>query len=380
MILADTGGRGARAIRSAGRRELLAIPMPENTLVDHKLSKTRPDRPASPPDGGVVDRARLQTAIRMAGATLFGQDRDLRYSWIENPMSHFGASDLAGKTDDEVLDPAIAAVVIPVKRAVLETGKAQRVEYREDVGDDSLWFDLRIEPEVGADGAVNGLTCACIDITERLRWEEHQRILLLELAHRSKNLLAVVQSLANQSGKNAGSVEEFKRRFFGRLHSLSRAHEILSDYNWRGAGLRELIRSQVLMYAGDSVERIRYEGPPVYLRPNAAQHVGLALHELTTNALKHGALKGADGEVEISWSLSEPPESGDPPRLTLEWSETQDKPVDLPPVRNFGRILLEVVVPAAVAGQSCLEMGPGGILYRLEIRSDELVERPGMQA
>ncbi|MFW6028296.1 MAG: HWE histidine kinase domain-containing protein [bacterium] len=379
MILADTGRAVSRTAGSAGRREPLAIPMPEITLIDHKRSKSGLQRAASPPDGGGA-RTRLQTAIRLAGATLFGQDRDLRYTWIENPMPHFGSGEVIGKTDEEVLNAATAAVVVPVKRAVLESGKAQRVEYREDVDDDSLWFDLRIEPETGADGAVNGLTCACIDITERLRWEEHQRILLLELAHRSKNLLAVVQSLANQSGKNAGSVEEFKRRFFGRLHSLSRAHEILSDYNWRGAGLRELIRSQVLMYAGDAVSRIRYEGPPVYLRPNAAQHVGLALHELTTNALKHGALKGARGDVEISWSLSEPPDSDAPPGLTLQWSETQDKPVDLPPVRNFGRILLESVVPAAVTGQSCLEMGPGGILYRLDIRSDELVERPGTQA
>jgi two-component sensor histidine kinase len=350
-----------------------------------KTGKFETGRAAAPANGGGATSARLRTAISLAGATLFGQDRDLRYTWIENPMPQFGSNrcgvgDVIGKTDEDVLDPAIAAVVVPVKRAVLDSGEAQRVEYRETMGDEQLWFDLRIVPERGPDGAVTGLTCACLDITERLRWEEHQRILLLELAHRSKNLLAVVQSLANQSGKNAVSVEEFKRRFFGRLHSLSRAHEILSDYNWRGAGLRELIRSQVLMYAGDAVERISYEGPPVYLRPNAAQHVGLALHELTTNALKHGALKGAEGEVEISWGLSEPADSDDPPGLTLEWVESQDKPVDLPPVRNFGRVLLETVVPAAVTGQSCLEMGPDGILYRLEIRSDELVDRPVAQS
>jgi two-component sensor histidine kinase len=353
---------------------------PETTVSEDTQSKTELNRPGAAPDGGGSGRTRMQSAIRLAGATLFGQDRDLRYTWIENPMPQFGSGEVVGKADEELLDPATAAVVEPVKRTVIENGMPQRVEYCEHVDGEPLWFDLRIEPEFGADGNVAGLTCACIDITERLRWEEHQRILLLELAHRSKNLLAVVQSLANQSGKNAASVEEFKRRFFGRLHSLSRAHEILSDQNWRGAGLRELIRSQVLIYVGDAVDRIRYEGPPVYLRPNAAQHVGLALHELTTNAMKYGALKGASGEVEISWMLSEPADGDLPPGLTLQWCETQDKPVALPPVRNFGRILLETVVPAAVTGQSRLEMGPGGILYRLEIRSDELVERPGMQA
>lgn len=346
-------------------------------MSEGEQSEPHLDRPDAMSDSHGAGLARLQTAIRLAGATLSGQDRELRYCWVENPMPQFGSADVAGKTDEEVLQPATAAVVVPVKRRVLESGVPQQVEYRELVGGDVLWFDLRIEPELDADGAVNGLTSACIDITERLRWEEHQRILLLELAHRSKNLLAVVQSLANQTGKNAASIDEFKRRFFGRLHSLSRAHEILSDYNWRGAGLRELIRSQVLMYVGDAVDRISYEGPPVYLRPNAAQHVGLALHELTTNALKHGALKGSQGEVEISWMLSEPAGGDGPPGLTLQWSESQDKPPGLPPVRRFGRILLESVVPAAVTGQSCLEMGQGGILYRLNIRSDELVERPG---
>jgi two-component sensor histidine kinase len=342
---------------------------------------SRAEKGAEPLSSGTGStRRQLQTAISLAGATLSGQDRDLRYTWIENPVPQFGSAEVAGKADEDVLSPSTAAVVVPVKRAVIDAGKAQRVEYCEEIGGEPQWFDLRIEPELDADGTVSGLTCACIDITERVRWEEHQRILLLELAHRSKNLLAVVQSLANQTGKGTTSMEEFKRRFFGRLYSLSRAHEILSDYNWRGAGLRELIRSQVLMYVGDAAARIRYEGPPVYLRPNAAQHVGLALHELTTNALKHGALRRPGGEVEISWMLSEPAESGEPPGLMLQWSETQDEPIALPPVRSFGRVLLESVVPTSVAGESWLEMGPYGILYRLKVCSDELVERPGVQA
>jgi two-component sensor histidine kinase len=354
---------------------------PETTVTEDKHSRNEQDRSGTQASSGsaAAEGAPLRTAIRLAGATLFGQDRDLTYVWVENPSAHFGTAEVVGKTDQDVLSPAVAAVVVPVKRTVIETGKAQRVEYREPIDGEPRWFDLRIEPEFGTDGTVNGLTCACIDITDRMRWEEHQRILLLELAHRSKNLLSVVQSLANQSGKSAASVDEFKRRFFGRLFSLSRAHEILSDYNWRGAGLRELIRSQVLMYVDSAADRIHFEGPPVYLRPNAAQHVGLALHELTTNALKHGALKGSGGEVDISWALTEPPDSQVPPGLTLQWSETLDEPVDLPPVRSFGRILLESVVPAAVTGQSSLEMGPRGILYRLQIRSDELVERPGPQ-
>jgi two-component sensor histidine kinase len=166
-------------------------------------------------------------------------------------------------------------------------------------------------------------------------------------------------------------VEEFKRRFIGRLHSLSRAHEILSDHNWRGAGMRELIRSQVLMYVGEAAEKIRYEGPPVYLRPNAAQHVGLALHELTTNALKYGALRNARGQVDVSWSFAGKGGS-DGNILTLQWAEAPMNAAVKPKVRNFGRILLESVVPAALEGQATLEFGETGVLYRLTIPSGEL--------
>lgn len=316
----------------------------------------------------------LRSAIRLAEATLFGQDRDLRYVWVENPGPRFGSAEVVGRTDQE-LDDAAADAVLPAKRAALETGEPQRVEFHAEIDDEPRWFKLRIEPERDPAGKVTGLVCACVDITEQKRWEEHQRFLLLELAHRSKNLLAVVQGLANQTGKNVTSMEEFKPRFFGRLHSLARAHDILSDQNWRGAGLRELIRSQVLMYVGDSADRIHYEGPPVYLRPNAAQHVGLALHELTTNALRHGALKGPSGEVDISWDLAETPERFDGKCLVLEWREGQALLAQLPPVRSFGRILLDTVVPTAVGGDGSLEIGPAGVLYRLTIRPDELIER-----
>lgn len=315
-------------------------------------------------------RRRFKTAIDLAGVTLYGLDLDLRYTWVVSAQDRPAAQTQGARAHD-VLDPASAAIVLPAKRAALETGAPQRVEFPRTIDGDHRWFDLRIEPERNDSGEIVGLICASLDVTDRKRWEEHQRVLLMELAHRSKNLLAVVQSLANQSGQNSHSVEEFKKRFFGRLQSLSRAHEILSDQNWRGAGMRELIRSQVLMYVGEAGERVRYDGPPVYLRPNAAQHVGLALHELTTNALKHGALKGDRGEVSIDWSINDPT-TGDPGLLTLSWRENHPHGMVRPNVRNFGRILLETVVPAALEGTAHLAFEKTGVAYEISIPSGEL--------
>ncbi|MGE0213324.1 MAG: HWE histidine kinase domain-containing protein [Parvibaculaceae bacterium] len=318
-----------------------------------------------------ISRRRFKTAIDLAGVTLYGLDRELRYTWVISAKDRSTGIDMQGARAHDVLDKTSAALVLPAKRAALETGETQRVEFPRAVDGEHRWFDLRIEAEKDADGEVVGLICASIDVTDRKRWEEHQRVLLMELAHRSKNLLAVVQSLANQSGQNSSSVDEFKKRFFGRLQSLSRAHEILSDQNWRGAGMRELIRSQVLMYVGETGERVSYEGPPIYLRPNAAQHVGLALHELTTNAIKHGALRDDTGDVSVTWEITDA-KGKEPGLLTLLWTEKHSHGTAAPNVRNFGRILLETVVPAALEGSARLSFGKTGVVYELTIPSGEL--------
>jgi two-component sensor histidine kinase len=193
----------------------------------------------------------------------------------------------------------------------------------------------------------------------------------LELAHRSKNLLAVIQGISNQTAKGSASIEEFTRRFSGRLMSLARAHDILSDQNWRGAGMRELIRTQVLLFAGPAGERVDYEGDALYLRPNAAQHIGLALHELTANALKHGALSSAAGRVRIRWRVSAEQESS-AQRFTLSWAEEGGPAVSAPQVRHFGRILLEEVAPLSVQGHAKLDFAAGGIVYEMSMPVSEL--------
>jgi two-component sensor histidine kinase len=200
----------------------------------------------------------------------------------------------------------------------------------------------------------------------------HLRVLLLELAHRSKNLLAVIQGISNQTAQGSTSIDEFTRRFSGRLMSLARAHDILSDLNWQGAGMGELIRMQVLLIAGERQARIAYEGDEVYLRPTAAQHVGLALHELTTNALKFGALSGSTGEVKIRWFLHAQDE-GETAQFTLCWEESKGPKVQMPDRRLFGRILLEQLVPVSVQGNASLSFKTGGVCYCLTMPASELL-------
>jgi PAS domain S-box-containing protein len=316
-------------------------------------------------------RKRHGEALRLSNVVLFGQDEDLRFLWIENHPQGLTADEVKGRSDDEIMPLAAAQQILPAKREVLNTGTPRVVEFQWQIGETLKWYELRIEAVRNSQGRITGVNCAALDISERKQSESHLRVLMLELAHRSKNLLAVIQGISNQTAQGSTSIEEFSRRFSGRLLSLSRAHDILSDQNWRGAGMRELIRTQVLLFAGAAGDRIDYEGDAMYLRPNAAQHIGLALYELTANALKYGALSSSAGKVKIRWAYRASRDNT-PAQFTLAWLEEGGPMVQAPDQRHFGRMLLEEVVPLSVQGTASLEFEPGGVHYRISMPASEL--------
>lgn len=318
-----------------------------------------------------VWRQRYGEALRLSNVVLFGQDAELRYVWVENHPQGLTIAEVEGRSDDEIMPVAAAQQTIPAKREVLNTGTPRTIEFQWQIGDTLRWYELRIEAVRNTQGRIVGINCAAIDVSERKQSESHLRVLLLELAHRSKNLLAVIQGISNQTAQSSTNIEEFSRRFSGRLMSLSRAHDILSDQNWRGAGMRELIRTQVLLFAGNAADRIDYDGDAVYLRPNAAQHVGLALYELTANALKYGALSSDMGRVRIRWAFYAPRENT-PAQFTLTWEEEKGPLVHSPDRRHFGRILLEEVVPLSVQGTASLDFAAGGVHYHMSMPASEL--------
>ncbi|WP_162914134.1 sensor histidine kinase [Taklimakanibacter lacteus] len=312
----------------------------------------------------------ISAAVNLSGAMLFQQDSDLRYVWVNNLPAGYQLAQFIGHADEDIFSAETVNIIVPAKRRALESGEPQTVEFQMLVDGKPRWFELRIAPS-GKDRTERGLLCAAIDIGERKQTEYHMRVLLLELAHRSKNLLAVIQGIANRTGQTSSTIDEFNQRFSGRLMSLSRAHDILTDENWRGAAMGELIRTQVLLFAGKAAERVNYKGDHASLRPSAAQHVALALYELTANALKFGALSGETGQVEITWSLAE--KSGAKPQFQIRWIETGGPEVAPPNARHFGRVLLEEVVPLSVQGKAKLAFTPTGISYTLTMPQTELI-------
>ncbi|MBK9078795.1 MAG: PAS domain S-box protein [Hyphomicrobium sp.] len=197
-----------------------------------------------------------------------------------------------------------------------------------------VWTDCRLELIRVGDRRVVLETNR--DVSERRRADDIRNVLIAELNHRIKNTLAIVQSLALQTARSSPSMAAFVQSFSGRIQSLSSAHNVLTDTNWCNASVAELVASQIIAAAG-TPQRITISGPQAFLAPQTALHVTLILHELTTNAIKHGALSDQTGRINVSWSVAECPER----KLRLVWDETGGDGLIAPSDRGFGLNLIE---------------------------------------
>ncbi|MBU8539186.1 type II toxin-antitoxin system ParD family antitoxin [Falsiroseomonas tokyonensis] len=215
--------------------------------------------------------------------------------------------------------------------------------------------------ETGPEGRPSMLAGVARDITESRQAAERQALLAREVDHRAKNALAVV--LAALRLTKAPDLPSYTAAIEGRVSALARAQTLLADRQWEGAELETLLRGEVLPFLGG--QRVSMQGPCVTLSPVVAQALAMTVHELATNAVKHGALSAADGEVRLEWCWS----GGEPGRvLLLHWTETGGPPLAEPPLRRgFGSRVLEATVRSQLSGQITLDWRPEGLACRLEL-------------
>ena len=216
----------------------------------------------------------------------------------------------------------------------------------------------------GPDGRPARLVNVAADITERKRAEEHQTLLINELNHRVKNTLATVQSIAAQTLRSASTMEQAKDAFESRLLALSRVHDVLTQENWEGASLYDVVAKAVEPYSSRAEDRLHFAGPAVRLSPREALAFSMAFQELATNAVKYDALSADSGEIRISWSM-------DPARerlLTLNWRECGGPPVAKPHRRGFGTRLIERSLAEDLDGAVKMAFEPDGLVCTVEAR------------
>lgn len=199
------------------------------------------------------------------------------------------------------------------------------------------------------------------DLTERKNWEKRQQLLLNELSHRVKNTLTVVQSMARQTLRTSASGEDFVERFEGRLAALASAHKLLVASDWAGAELGAMAREQLEPYAPPDRSRLRIEGDAVVLPADLATPFGLVLHELATNASKHGALSTAQGTLTLTWAARA---EEDRSIISVNWREQNGPEVAYPKHVGFGRRLIEQGLPGASVSH---EFRPAGVICSIEL-------------
>ncbi len=196
------------------------------------------------------------------------------------------------------------------------------------------------------------------DITERRRSQERQVLLMAEIDHRAKNLLASIQAMVLLTKRHARSVSDYADTLIGRLHAMARAHDLLAREKWQGARLHELITNEFAAYVGEDSAALAITGDDLMLSARAAQTLSLALHELTTNAAKYGALSVPGGRVTIHSSV-EPAAEG--PHLLITWTEFGGPAITPPESRGFGSVVIERGIAHDLGGTTSLEFDPAGV-------------------
>jgi two-component system CheB/CheR fusion protein len=242
-------------------------------------------------------------------------------------------------------------------KQVLATGEP--VERQLETVEHGRHYLARITPYRGLAGHPSGISVTIIDVSTLAEAEAHQRVLIAELNHRVKNMLAVVSAVASRTKRNSASLDGFYDAFSGRLGALTRAYELLSGDSWHEVQLRELAHRELEPFG---IERVRFTGDDLALSPKEALALGLILHELATNAAKHGALSVDHGRLEICATLK--PDHGDGRQVV--WREVDGPAVNRPDKNGFGMQLVQKEMSHNLRGKADFDFGEKGL--RVELR------------
>lgn len=316
------------------------------------------------------DRQRGQRAAHQLAAIVESSDDAIVSKDLNGIIATWNkaAERLFGYFAEEVIGKPIT-IIIPHDRLDEEIGilqrlrRGERIDHFETVRqrkDGSLInISLTISPVTDDTGRVIGASKIARDITEQKRREEQIALLAREAEHRTKNLLALAQATVHLS--EADTPDELKEVIDGRLQALAKAHTLLARSRWAGADLGAIVIDELSPYMGNGDARVEISGPKVMLDPDPAQAAAMAVHELSTNAAKYGALSVPEGRVRVEWRL----EPGG--RLRLHWIETGGPPVTLPRRQGFGTRVMQRMVCGQCNGDIDFDWRAEGLVCEITV-------------
>jgi two-component system, chemotaxis family, CheB/CheR fusion protein len=314
-------------------------------------------------------RRHLVAIVEASDDAIISKDLDgIVKSWNQ------GAQRLFGYTPEEMIGKSIT-ILIPADRHDEEPGilerirSGERIEHFETVrlrkDGDLVDISLSVSPVKDIEGKIIGASKIARDITERKRVEARQDMLARELHHRTKNVFTVVQAVISRSFAGKTTVGDAEAAVHNRLRSLAQTHVMLTEKEWKGADITEVVRTEMSPFLG----RVTIDGPSVMLSAKVAQNFALAVHELATNAAKYGALSTATGHVHINWSVFKP--NGH--RLfVFRWQEHGGPQVTQPKQKGFGSAVLEQVMADYFERPPTIEFAATGVRYELSGSLDEI--------
>jgi PAS domain S-box-containing protein len=283
-----------------------------------------------------------------------------------------GAERMFGYAADEVIGKPIT-LLIPADRQDEERSilarirRGERVEpydtLRQRKHGGLIEISVTISPLRDPGGSIIGASKIARDITDRKRAEETLRLLANEVDHRSKNLLALVQAAVHFS--TAETPEAIKVAIEGRIQALSNVHNLLAQSRWAGADLRHLVTDELRPYCPEGASRADIVGPDLTLKPQSAQLIAMVVHELTTNAVKYGALSVSQGHIRVEWSRDT---KG---KFKLRWSEIDGPQVQPPKRQGFGTRVLDRAIRAQLKGEIRFDWRPEGLTCEIELQHVE---------
>jgi PAS domain S-box-containing protein len=312
------------------------------------------------------DAARLAAIVEFSDDAIISKDiNGIIQTWNK------GAERLFGYDAKEVIGKPITILIPPDRRhdepAILDRiRRGEHIAHFETVrlrkDGSPIDISLTISPLKSPEGHIIGASKIARDVSEKRRQEERRQLLVNELNHRVKNTLATVQSLAAQSFRDANQSLALSQ-FESRLIALSRAHDVLTQENWRDVDIQDLIGRTITLICVEPERRFEIDGPAVRLRPKAALSLSMAFHELCTNAAKYGALANGTGRVKIGWDVVGTDAEC---RLRLRWEENGGPTVEMPRRKGFGSRLLERALCRELGAQVELSFAPSGVVCEIE--------------
>ncbi|MDG2535814.1 PAS domain S-box protein [Sphingomonas sp. HITSZ_GF] len=325
----------------------------------------------------ITDRKQAEEALRESEArfrTIFEQANDfLITTTLDNRITSvnpavieaigYSEEEILGRTIADFMDPDQFVISMEAFNRKLMHGGSTRltIKLRAKDGRELIW-EVNSQLSLDEQGQPAALHAIARDMTEAKRAETHLRLLIDELNHRVKNTLAIVQGIAQQSFKDDVPPRQARAAFEGRLAALSEAHNLLTREYWSLVSMRKIIDDALRPHGGEN-GRFTLDGPNLTILPKTAISLALAVHELATNAVKHGALSRPEGHVSIAWRRVD---EGGAARLVMTWEERGGPTVAMPTRRGFGTRMIERGLAAELGGTVKIEFRPEGLVCRVD--------------